>query len=146
MATRLSLYTSETCGYCAQVDYAARTLGVELEHRDVAEPEHRGALLEATGRGTVPVLRVEEDGEVRWLPQSLEIIRYLKQSTGQGDRVPAWVDKLLGPANTVAPLLVLGSFLAPDPAGPLLLVTGIGLVVAGLIRRATIMRVRPKQN
>ena len=142
MAARLSLYTSRTCGYCAQVDQAAHTLGIELEHRDVSEEEHRRALVEATGRGTVPVLRIEEEGQSRWLPQSLEIIRYLKQSTGQRDRVPEWVDKLLGPANTVAPLLVLGSFLAPEPAGPILLVAGIALVVAGLVRRATIMRVR----
>ena len=38
----------------------------------------------ALGRGTVPVLRIEgDDGEVEWLPESAEIVRYLEAHFGR---------------------------------------------------------------
>lgn len=75
----LSLYHFEGCPYCQRVRDAMRRLDLEIELRDVrASAEHLGALRAATGRSTVPVLRIEEaDGKVRWMPESLDIVAYL---------------------------------------------------------------------
>ena len=55
-------------------------LGIDVELRDIHEnPQHRDDLVEARGRATVPVLRITSpDGEERWMPESRDILRYLK--------------------------------------------------------------------
>jgi len=80
----LSLYQYNGCGYCARVRMTADELGVEIELRDtLASSEHASAVLEATGRRTVPVLRIETgDGDVEWLPESADIVRYLRDRFG----------------------------------------------------------------
>ena len=77
----LSLYHFEGCPYCQRVRDAMRRLGIQIELRDVrADAQHMGDLRAATGRSTVPVLRIEEDGgQVRWMPESLDIVAYLEQ-------------------------------------------------------------------
>ena len=58
-------------------------LDVELRHV-YAEPKYRDELIEARGRGTVPVLWIQSpDGEVRWMPESLDIIEYLRRMYGE---------------------------------------------------------------
>ena len=80
----LSLYHFETCPFCHRVRRAAQRLGVEVELRDIFESsEHLQALTQATGRRTVPVLRIEEGDEVRWLPESADIIAYLEERFGE---------------------------------------------------------------
>lgn len=83
----LSLYEYETCGYCLRVRRAIAALGIEdhVEMRDVLrELRRREELFEARGRGTVPVLRIEEDdGSVRWLGESREIIAWLEARFGE---------------------------------------------------------------
>ena len=55
-------------------------LGVELEQRDIFEDgEHMRALVEATGRQTVPCLRIEEEGGERWMHESSVIMAYLNE-------------------------------------------------------------------
>jgi glutaredoxin 2 len=80
----LSLYQYGTCPFCLRVRNAAHTLGIELELRDtLANPEYSDEVLEATGRRTVPVLRIEqEDGAVRWLPESSDIVQWLEERYG----------------------------------------------------------------
>jgi glutaredoxin len=77
----LALYQTAYCPYCVRVRRALDALGVEIEVRDIAEDSERyRELVEATGRQTVPVLRIEEDdGQVSWLPESAEIIDYLEE-------------------------------------------------------------------
>ncbi len=76
----LALYQFTSCGFCAYVRSAASSLGVQLELLDIhSEPEHAAALLAATGRTTVPVLRITEaGGNVRFLSESAEIVEYLR--------------------------------------------------------------------
>ncbi len=80
-AERLSLYEFQSCPFCVRVRDAIRRLGLEIEIRDIHEsPEHHRELVEATGRETVPVLRIEgAGGEIRWLPESLDIIDYIER-------------------------------------------------------------------
>lgn len=80
----LALYVSPGCFYCARVTRALGDLGVSLELRDTwANPEFSRDLYGALGRGTVPVLRIEAaDGTVTWLPESLDIVAWLKARFG----------------------------------------------------------------
>ncbi|NOY92353.1 MAG: hypothetical protein GXP55_14255 [Deltaproteobacteria bacterium] len=95
MQPGLSLYAFSTCPYCQRVFSALDALDVEVEIKDIhRDPDSRRALLQATGSGTVPVLRIEEQGEVRWLPESRDIIAYLYQRFGKGEAPPT-----LGLAN-----------------------------------------------
>ena len=80
----LVLYHMPWCGYCKRVERALEQLGLDIEHRDIdADPAHRGELLEARGRTTVPVLRIREpDGTETWMPESLDIVAYLQRRFG----------------------------------------------------------------
>lgn len=77
----LALYYFEGCPFCARVQEAADRLEVALEYRDIQrEPARREELVEATGRKTVPCLRIEEpSGEVRWMHESEDIVGYLER-------------------------------------------------------------------
>jgi glutathione S-transferase len=76
----LALYQTAFCPYCVRVRRALDGMGLGIETRDVAaEPERYRELVEATGRQTVPVLRIEEpDGRVSWLAESRDIVAYLE--------------------------------------------------------------------
>jgi glutathione S-transferase len=83
-ADDLWLYTSGYCPYCWLVRRTLSELGVRIAERDIGtDSSHRNQLLAATGRMTVPVLRIKQaDGADRWLPESRDIIRYLKARFG----------------------------------------------------------------
>lgn len=68
------------CPFCRRVTAAIARLGLDIELRDVGEQrELREELIEARGRATVPVLWIQSpDGEVRWIPESQDIIHYLE--------------------------------------------------------------------
>lgn len=76
---KLSLYGYPQCPYCRRVLQAIDTLGLDIELRNTLQSrDYQRDVVEATGRGTVPVLRIESsDGQVRWLPESADIIEYL---------------------------------------------------------------------
>ena len=76
----LSLYHYAGCPFCTLVRNAMDSLGLEIELRDILQdPERRRELVEATGRQTVPCLRVEsEDGQVEWMHESRHIVEYLR--------------------------------------------------------------------
>lgn len=76
----LALYYFPTCPFCRRVLTALKGLDVEVELRNINEEEqYRDELVAARGRATVPVLRIESpDGDVRWMPESRDIIRYLE--------------------------------------------------------------------
>lgn len=79
----LSLYYYDTCPFCVRVLRSAKHLGVELELRNIIDDrKHRDDLVKARGRGTVPVLRIEDGERDEWMPESRDIIRYLEQLAG----------------------------------------------------------------
>lgn len=76
----LTLYQFWSCPYCARVRAALDRLGIEVASRDVLDdPGHMRELIEATGSRQVPVLRIEDAGGTRWMPESADIVRYLEQ-------------------------------------------------------------------
>jgi glutaredoxin len=75
----LSLYQFFACPFCTKTRRAIHALNVVVEPRDINKnPEHRHALEEGGGRVKVPCLRIEENGEVRWMYESNEIVRFLE--------------------------------------------------------------------
>ena len=93
-------------------------LGVLLEERNIlADPGHSQDLQAATGKTRVPVLRIEHaDGGVEWLPESRDIIRYLREKFS--DKYPDEpVD--FAPKFSWLPLapwvLLLAGGLSPEP-------------------------------
>jgi glutaredoxin len=91
MSASLVLYQSTYCPYCHRVRRYLEQAGIELPTRDVnRDPQARRELVDGGGSATVPCLRIEEDGRVRWLYESLDIIDYLRRafesSTTQGVR------------------------------------------------------------
>ena len=82
---RLTLYYQPICFYCRRVMQLMQRL--QLDHIELRntllEPDARAALLEARGRATVPVLHIQTpDDEERWMPESADIIHYLKEMYG----------------------------------------------------------------
>jgi len=76
---KLALYHYTTCFFCHRVRRALSKMGIEAELRDIhKEARWRNDIMEARGRSTVPVLRIErEDGEVEWMGESRDIVIYL---------------------------------------------------------------------
>lgn len=81
---KLALYEYSTCPFCRRVRNFLASLGKTVESRDISQNrEYFEELVAATGRGTVPCLRIENaDGSVRWLPESADIIAYLNDHFG----------------------------------------------------------------
>lgn len=133
----LVLYHSPTCSYCHRVRAAADRLGIPLELRDRADPRHEADLVAATGRRTVPVLRYTEDGEDRWLPESLDILRFLRDRTGHPSRWPAWLEQLASRSLVLGGLIVFVGLNLTGNTTVLPLVLGAAVAISGQFVLAT---------
>jgi len=88
---KLSLYQYESCYYCRKVRGALRDLGLEIEIRDIhRERRWLDELVEARGRRTVPVLRIEGEDGTEWMPESEDIIAYLYRISGREPPSRGW--------------------------------------------------------
>ena len=83
---KLALYQTAFCPYCERVRSALRRMNVEIPLRDIdGRLEWRRELMDATGRQTVPCLRIETpDGDVEWMHESADIVAYLEDQFGSG--------------------------------------------------------------
>ena len=80
VARGLTLYHFNTCPFCLRVRWALDRLGLEIPLRNIrSDPGAREELLAGGGRTMVPCLRIEADGETRWLYESDDIIDFLRQ-------------------------------------------------------------------
>lgn len=76
----LALYYYDSCPFCIRVLMAIRQLGLDIELRNIlSDPQHRADLTAARGRATVPVLRISADGGDEWMPESVDIVAYLRR-------------------------------------------------------------------
>ncbi|BDX02257.1 hypothetical protein MACH16_10050 [Marinomonas pontica] len=79
-AQNMALYQFFACPFCIKTRRAIYKLNLPIEKRSASEGSpFRDELLEGGGRVKVPCLRIEKDGEVEWLYESSEIIRYLEK-------------------------------------------------------------------
>ena len=76
-----SLYYYDSCPFCQMVLRVLPSLNVYIEKRNILKNEsYRLEQANATGRNQVPCLRVEsEAGEVEWIFESADIIRYIRR-------------------------------------------------------------------
>jgi glutaredoxin len=83
-AGQLALYHFEMCPYCRKARRDIRLLGLHIEQRDIKkDPARRAELVAGGGKVQVPCLRISEpDGSVRWMYESRDIGRYLRQRFG----------------------------------------------------------------
>lgn len=74
------LYYFGTCPYCIFVRLALWWLGLKMPLKDIMfHPANNTDLIAGGGKSQVPCLRIEgENGQVRWMYESIDIIRYLK--------------------------------------------------------------------
>ena len=90
-ATSLKLYQYQACPFCVKVRRAMKRQSLTIQTRDVKRSDNaREELLAGGGDLKVPCLRVEDArGQVEWIYESSDIIRYLE-------------DKLVGPSTVAA--------------------------------------------
>ena len=76
----LVLYQFRMCPYSVKVRRAVKRLSLNIETRDaMREPSSREELLQGGGEIKVPCLRItDEQGEMRWMYESNDIIDYLE--------------------------------------------------------------------
>jgi len=81
---KLALYHMPYCPYCGIVSDELQRLNVKAENRDTsANAKHRGDLIAKRNRATVPVLRIYfKDGSEEWMPESRDIVKFLRASYG----------------------------------------------------------------
>ncbi len=75
----LVLYEYFTCPYCFMTRRVIKQLGIDIERRDILKNSYfRQELINGGGKSQVPCLRIDENNQVIWLYESVDIIRYLK--------------------------------------------------------------------
>lgn len=99
----LTLYEFPGCAFCGRVDAALRDLGLKVRRADIhLQGDERARLQRATGKTTVPVLRIHHDEGERWLSDSSNIVRYLYAVHGSGATPPLRI--FVTPAHVVLAL------------------------------------------
>lgn len=78
--SRLALYHFQTCPFCIKARHEMARLSLPIMLRDAQhDTVHRADLLTGGGKIQTPCLRITgEQGDVRWLYESKEIIGYLQ--------------------------------------------------------------------
>jgi glutathione S-transferase len=89
-ALDLTLFHYRGCWYCHRVWKALDELRLVIADKNIHEdPDAKHEIMAARGRRTVPVLRiVEPDGSVRYMGESRDIVRYLRERFGDEDTEP----------------------------------------------------------
>jgi glutaredoxin len=75
------LFYFTTCEHCIKVRLTLWWMGLELPLKDITfHPKNKAELIAGGGKKQVPCLRIEDERDgVRWMYESSDIIRYLKQ-------------------------------------------------------------------
>ncbi|MFL2840770.1 MAG: glutaredoxin family protein [Pseudohongiellaceae bacterium] len=76
---KLALYITPLCPFCIYVRSVISSLGLDVEMRNTYERQYFDDLIAARNRATVPVLRINFPNEESWLPESMDIVKYLKE-------------------------------------------------------------------
>ncbi|MEL0637140.1 glutathione S-transferase N-terminal domain-containing protein [Marinomonas sp. TI.3.20] len=76
----LTLYQFFACPFCIKTRRAMYKLNLPIKTRSASEGSpYRKELQEGGGTIKVPCLRIEKEGQVEWMYESSEIIRYLEK-------------------------------------------------------------------
>ncbi len=76
----LSLYQYKACPFCVKVRRSMKRNSLAIQTKDAKRCDtSRDELLAGGGRLKVPCLRIEDKGQVSWMYESSDIIRYLDE-------------------------------------------------------------------
>jgi glutaredoxin 2 len=79
MSEQYTLYQYDSCPFCALVRRYIAEAGLDIPMKDtLRDAEARRELIAGGGDPMVPCLRIEQDGKVRWMYESRDIIAYLR--------------------------------------------------------------------
>jgi len=82
-AVPLTLYHYWGCPFCMMVERVVEQLGLDIERIDILRDDQgRQDLIEATGRKTVPVLKIGKGSDAQWMPESRDIMAWLRAQYG----------------------------------------------------------------
>ncbi|AVX01301.1 glutaredoxin family protein [Vibrio vulnificus] len=80
-ATRYALYQFAACPFCVKVRRAMKRQSVTIELRDAKnDAQYRHELEQGGGKIKVPCLRIEENGQTRWMYESSDIVAYIEKT------------------------------------------------------------------
>lgn len=75
-----SLYEFKACPFCIKVKRRMKALNLDIELRDAKNDEKiKNELVSGGGRHKVPCLKIETNGETKWMYESNDIIAYLEK-------------------------------------------------------------------
>lgn len=129
---RLSLYGRHSCGYCTFVLKELERLDLDVPFRDTTLAENREELVAATGRTQVPVLRIDTPMGTRWMPESVDIVRYLKAKANVPQRNLG--DVAIQMLGALAIALLVSGFTWPTAKIPLWAGAATALFVRAIVR------------
>ena len=73
----LKLYEFYACPFCVKTRRAIKRLNLKVETRNAQKGDYRTELESSGGKIQVPCLKISNAGEISWLYESNDIIRYL---------------------------------------------------------------------
>ncbi|PHS19493.1 MAG: hypothetical protein COA86_04215 [Kangiella sp.] len=80
------LYHYSSCPFCFRVSIGMKKLGINMEKRNIHEgTEYYNELKNGGGNTMVPCLRIDNNGESKWLYESADIMRYLENNFASND-------------------------------------------------------------
>ena len=80
----MALYQYEACPFCVKVRRSMKRNTLKIETRDAKRNEaFKAELLEKGGKLKVPCLKIQENGEERWMYESSDIITFLEQKVAK---------------------------------------------------------------
>ncbi|MEC9250109.1 MAG: glutathione S-transferase [Pseudomonadota bacterium] len=98
--TRPVLYSFRRCPFAMRARMALDVAGIEVEHREILLKDKPRAMLEASPKGTVPVLVLAED---QVLEESLDVMHWALTRNDPQAWLPVtarerdWIDRIDGP-------------------------------------------------
>ncbi|GGI86273.1 glutathione S-transferase N-terminal domain-containing protein [Shewanella gelidii] len=75
----MALYQYAACPFCVKVRRAMHRQSLNIAIVDAKQATNKEVLEENGGKVQVPCLRIEEQGEVKWMYESKAIIEFLNQ-------------------------------------------------------------------
>ncbi|RTZ61660.1 MAG: glutaredoxin [Gammaproteobacteria bacterium] len=78
----MSIYQFTGCPFCVKTRRAMHRLNLPIAYRDAKQSPWREELERGGGKVQVPCLRIDEDGETRWMYESSDINQYMEERFG----------------------------------------------------------------
>ena len=79
----LTLYQYKACPFCVKVRRSMKRSGLNIQTKDAKRCEtSKDELVSGGGQLKVPCLKIEENGQEKWMYESKEIISYLNDRFG----------------------------------------------------------------